>query len=185
MTQRAERLMTAAATQVVECIDLVSATDDATLHRPCPGREKLGDGSIGAVAAHTADNYERIGTFVATSQRETQRHGRQQPGRHRIPRVLGGFGHRPPDHGQNEAAGHTEQDTYTADTARSTDITQQLTAAGENLERIGQLTDQQLDAVPPKGRFRFCDGQRSLEQVLAGLLKHQEQQLQALRAALA
>jgi hypothetical protein len=30
------------------------------LHLPCAGREKLGDGTVGAVAMHTADNYLRI-----------------------------------------------------------------------------------------------------------------------------
>ncbi|MBV8713036.1 MAG: hypothetical protein JOY56_14705 [Solirubrobacterales bacterium] len=43
---------------------------------------------------------------------------------------------------------------------------------------------EQLDRVPAKDSFRFCDGERTLEQVLLGLLKHQDHQVQALRAAL-
>ncbi len=46
------------------------------------------------------------------------------------------------------------------------------------------MTDSQLDAIPPKDSFRFCDGQRSLEQVLASLLKHQAHQFDALKAAI-
>lgn len=49
--------------------------------------------------------------------------------------------------------------------------------------QIAELADSQLDAIPPKDAFRFCDGQRTLEQVLAGLLKHQGHQLEALRSA--
>ena len=49
-------------------------------------------------------------------------------------------------------------------------MVEQLGAAVETLGRIGELTDSQLDQVPPKDSFRFCDGQRTFEQVLAGLL---------------
>jgi hypothetical protein len=53
------------------------------------------------------------------------------------------------------------------------------------LGRLAELTDGQLDQVPPDGSFRFCDGQRTLEQVLASLLKHQAHHLDALRSAVA
>jgi hypothetical protein len=45
-----------------------------------------------------------------------------------------------------------------------TDRAQELSAA---VVRQSELTDSQLDQVPPKHSFRFCDGQRTLEQVLA------------------
>ena len=170
MSERAEQLQTTAATQIGELIDLVSTANDATLHRPCPGREKLGDGTIGASAAHTADNYQRIGTFVATSQRMANRHDSRQPDRHRIPSVLRAIGH---------------QSGYTAETVQPTEIASRLTVARQDLARIAQLTDQHLDAIPPKDSFRFCDGQRTLEQVLAALLKHQDHQVQTLKTALA
>jgi hypothetical protein len=185
MSQRAAQLGTAAATQVGELINLVSAADDTMLHRPCPGREKLGDGSIGAIAAHTADNYERIGTFVAASQRMASRHGRQQLGRHKFPGALRVVGHTKRDQSAHQPIGHGQHDVYTAETARSAEIAQRLTSARDDLARIGELTDDQLDAIPPKGSFRFCDGERTLELVLAGLLKHQQQQVQAVKAALA
>ena len=59
----------------------------------------------------------------------------------------------------------------------------QLSASRDALGRIAELTDSQLDAIPPKDSFRFCDGQRTLEQVIASLLKHQSHQLDALKAA--
>jgi hypothetical protein len=52
----------------------------------------------------------------------------------------------------------------------------------ETLKQIAQLNDLQLNTIPPKDSFRFCDGQRTLEQVLAGLLTHQSLQLEALDA---
>ena len=64
-------------------------------------------------------------------------------------------------------------------------MVEQLKASRDTLGRIGELTDSQLDAIPPKDSFRFCDGQRTLEQVLAGLLKHQAHQVEALKTAVA
>jgi hypothetical protein len=62
-------------------------------------------------------------------------------------------------------------------------VLSQLSASRESLSQIAELTDRQLDAIPPKDSFRFCDGQRTLEQVLASLLKHQSHQVAALTAA--
>jgi hypothetical protein len=69
MTERGQQLHAIADGQIVELIDLVSALDQAALRLPCPGREKLGDGTIAASARHTADNYQRIAAFVETSDR--------------------------------------------------------------------------------------------------------------------
>jgi hypothetical protein len=74
---------------------------------------------------------------------------------------------------------------YAAAPAQPREIAQRLAAAREDLAPIARLTDLQLDDIPPKGSFRFCDGQRTLEQVLAGLLQHQDRQVQTLEAALA
>jgi hypothetical protein len=64
-------------------------------------------------------------------------------------------------------------------------VLEQLSASRDTLGRIAELTDNQLDAIPPDGTFRFCDGQGTLEQVLAGLLKHQGHQVDSLRSAVA
>ena len=79
---------------------------------------------------------------------------------------------------------HDHNGHYTAHNTTSGDLLGQLSAARDQLEQIAQLTDRQLDAVPPEDSFRFCDGQRTLEQVLAGLVKHQDRQVQTLTAAL-
>ncbi|HSO98425.1 MAG TPA: hypothetical protein VLP43_05695 [Solirubrobacteraceae bacterium] len=64
-------------------------------------------------------------------------------------------------------------------------MVEQLAASRVAAGRIAELTESQLDQVPPKDSFRFCDGQRTFEQVLAGLLKHQAHQIEALQAAVA
>jgi hypothetical protein len=126
----------------------------------------------------------RIGGFVATGRRVTNHQGSRQARPHRVPAILRVVGHRS-DSGQHQSASHSREGGYGADAAQPGEIVQRLTAARRDLTQIGQLTDQQLDSVPPKDSFRFCDGQRTLEQVLAGLLKHQDHQVQTLKLALA
>ncbi len=155
MTERGKQLRATADDQIVELIDLLSTPDDAILRQPCPGREKLGDGTIGASARHTADNYQRIAAFVQASDRTSE-------------------GHAPSEHHE-----------YTADNIDPGAVIAQLSASRDALGRIAALTDHQLDAIPPKDSFRFCDEQRTLEQVIAAVLKHQSHQLDALKAATA
>ena len=90
-----------------------------------------------------------------------------------MPRFLRGRGHRPPDHGSG----------YTAGSANSHEISAQLSAVRALLPTIASLTDEQLSAVPPEESFRFCDGKRTVEEVLRALLKHQSRQLDTIRAA--
>jgi hypothetical protein len=184
MSHRAEQLQTTADTKITELIDLIRTADEPTLHRPCPGREKLGDGTIGASASHAAANYQRIGTFVATAEAVSLRHNAERQGRYRIPAVTGALGRTPPDDSRHAPVAGRHDQAYTASDANPCEIVERLAAARAQLARIAELTDQQLDSVPPKDSFRFCDGERTLEQVLAGLLKHQDHQVQALRAAL-
>ena len=61
----------------------------------------------------------------------------------------------------------------------------ELSAAPRGLSPLADLADEQLDTVPPPDAARFCDGKRTLEQVLAGMLKHQGHQVDAVRAAAA
>jgi len=185
MTERGKQLHATADAQVGELIGLISALDEAALRRPCPGREKLGDGTVGASARHTADNYQRIAGFVQTSDRMSGAHGPAQHGGHRIPRFLRAIGHGPSDHAEHDPAAGQHDGAYTADTIDVGAVVEQLSASRDTLGRIAELTDTQLDAIPPDGSFRFCDGHRTLEQVLAGLLKHQAHQIEALRSAVA
>jgi hypothetical protein len=186
MSDRAEQLYTTANGQIEQLVALLSSTDKATLHLPAPGREKLGDGTIGALVAHTADNYQRIAEFVQTSDRTAATHRPGQSGGHRIPRFMRALGHRPPehsDHGPGAAAGGHGK-PYTAGSVDAAEILKQLTLSLGKLTQVNGLTNSQLNAVPPDGSFRFCDGKRTLQQVLASLLNHQAHQVQAIESAL-
>jgi hypothetical protein len=185
MTQRAKQLHATTDAQIAELIDLISTLDEAALRRPCPGREKLGDGTVGASTRHTADNFRRIAGFVETGGALSGEHRTAQRGRHRTPRFLRAIGHGPAHHGEREPGAGRHDGEYTADTIDVGAVLEQLSASRATLGRIAKLTDPQLDAIPPDGSFRFCDGQRTLEQVLVGLLNHQGHQVEALRSALA
>jgi hypothetical protein len=175
MSVRATELQSRTDAQIGGLIDLVSAMDDADLRRPCPGREKLGDGSVGTLIAHTTDNYVRIAAFLAGAGQATES-ALSRPTGPRIPRfghLLGGLRrHRPRDHGHG--------DLPAAGGADVGELRRRLSTAQTNLARIGELDDGHLDSIPPAGAFRFCDGKRSLEEVLTALLNHQGHQVEAL-----
>jgi hypothetical protein len=185
MTERAQELSATADRQIAELIDLLGALDQAALRRPCPGREKLGDGTIGAAARHTADNYQRIAAFVEASDRMSAADQPAAHGGHRIPRFLRALGHGPQGHAPQDHGDDQHDNGYTADNIDLDVVVEQLNASRGTLGRIAELSDSRLDQVPPKDGFRFCDGQRTFEQVLAGLLKHQAHQVQALTTAVA
>jgi hypothetical protein len=182
MNERAERLQATAEAQVADLIDLVSRADPATLRRPCPGREKLGDGTIAANAWHVAENYRRIADFTNSGGQGSGGHEPRMHGAGRLPRLLRAIGHRAPGHGPG-GGGHDQR--YSADEFDAGALLEQLAAVRGDVSRIGLFTGQQLDEIPANGSFRFCDGERSREQVLTSLLKHQAHQLDALKAALA
>lgn len=185
MTERGQELHATADRQIVALLDIMSTLDEATLRLPCPGREKLGDGTIAASARHTAENYQRIAAFVQTSDRMSGAHALTPNGGHRIPRFLRALGHGPADHAEHGPGADQHADRYAADNINLNAVVQQLSDSRDTLGKIAELTDSQLDAIPPKDSFRFCDGQRTLEQVLASLLKHQSHQVDALKTALA
>jgi hypothetical protein len=62
-------------------------------------------------------------------------------------------------------------------------VLERLSAGRDALSPLADLTDEQLDTAPPTGIFRFCDGKRTLEQVVTSLLVHQGHQIDAMRAA--
>ncbi len=185
MTERSQQLHATADGQIAELIALISTPDDATLRLPCPGRERLGDGTIAACARHTADNYQRIADFVQTSDRMSGTHAPAQRAGHRIPRFVRALGHGPADHTEHRPRAEQHDEQYTAGDIDRNARVKQLTASRDTLARVAVLTDSQLDTIPPKDSFRFCDGQRTLEQILASLLKHQRHQVDALKTALA
>jgi hypothetical protein len=132
-----------------------------------------------------ADNYRRIAAFVSETGRIPAGRAPGQNRAHRMPRALRILGHRPPptEHGSGGDPGQHDA-PYTADNADLTAVIEQLGTTRDAFAHAAELTDTQRDAIPPAGSFRFADGKRTVEQVLAGLLKHQRDQLDALKAAI-
>jgi hypothetical protein len=60
----------------------------------------------------------------------------------------------------------------------------ELSAGRAALGAVANLTDGQLETVSPASEMNFCDGQRTLEQVVTNLLNHQSHQLDALKSAI-
>jgi hypothetical protein len=152
----AGRALAMADEQIAELVRLLSSGGQATLRRPCPGRQKLGDGTVGAVAEHTTENYERIARFVRATV-----DGRPAEG-------LGG---------RHPAAAAGER--------RLDDVLDRLRQARRDLEVLTELSDEQLDEVPAAGEMRFADGQRTLDAIVVAVLRHQQHQVEAIAAALA
>jgi hypothetical protein len=185
MSERANQLHGTADRQIAELLDLLATLDEESSRRPCPGRDKLGDGTVAASARHTADNYERIAAFLRASQRASAAHAPPERVGHRFPRFLRSRGHGPADHAEHGPGAGGHDGPYTADNTDLAGVTRRLATTRDALRQIAELTDGQLDSIPPEGSFRFCDGRRTLAQVLTSLLKHQGHQLGALNAALA
>lgn len=177
MDQRAAQLFSQAEGQILALGALLAHIDESALGLPC--REKLGDGTVGALSTFIADNYFRIAESVhkVSSQAPATRSG------HRIPPWAA---HRRPQH--RDAIGHDEphaaDDTYTAPFQLRA-ILERLTVARRCVQTLADLTDAQLDSVSRSGAMRFADGKRTLERVITGMLTHQASQLDAVRAALA
>jgi hypothetical protein len=179
MSERGTQLFHSAEGQLSELIGLLSTRDEAALSLPCPAREKLGDGTVGACASHTADNYLRIATFLRDEDHPPVAHGLKARSAHRIPSFLRARGH---------GNGHGEHGHGALESAEDVDLQsllERLSAGRDAFRVLRDLTDEQLDTVPPVGDMKFCDGQRTIEQVVTNLLNHQSHQLDALRAALA
>ena len=140
MTERGKQLHAAADEQIAQLMGVVSILDEAALRRPCPGREKLGDGTVAASLRHTADNYQRMAVFVQSSDRMTAAHAPSQPGSHRVPRFLRSLNRRPTGHAPHDPAAGPHQDQYTASTVNLDAVVKQLTASRDTLAQITELT---------------------------------------------
>jgi hypothetical protein len=154
MSHRGSQLLRTADRQITDLTALLSTAHEATLRRPCPGREKLGDGTVAAIAQHTADTYLRIAEFLS--------------------------GHR--EHSPLRQAGH--ENIHGAEHVNVCELIERLAAGRQALTPLADLTDAQLEAVPSAGQSRFCDGKRTTAEVLAAMLKHQSHQIDALKAAI-
>lgn len=179
MSERGNQLLETADAQIRELIGLFSQRGETALSLPCPGREKLGDGTIGALAMHTADSYLRIARFLqGAGEIPTPRPG------HRTLTLRLARSHRPPRHADSNDNDAMHSRDYVAENVDLPGLLERLSAGREALSLLADLTDAQLDTAPSAGSFRFCDGHRTLEQVVSSLLKHQGHQIDAVKAAL-
>jgi hypothetical protein len=156
MSTRGQRLLEESIQQIDTLANSLARAGAVALARSCPGRGKLGDGTVGAVATHTTDNYHRVARFLR-------------------PTAGGGASHRGRAHG----AGHGVEDVDLGE------LLDRLVAAKHALAVLAELDDRALDTVPTAGDMKFTDGARTLEQIIANILKHQRHQVDALAAALA
>ena len=156
MSDRATQLFHRANEQIAGLSELLSHRPSDALAQPCPGREKLGDGTVASTAQHITRVYRLLAQFVDEP--------REAPA----------------------AATHPQQthDVAGEGAAGRQDLLHQLTAANAALGNLAELSDAQLDSVPPAGSLRFCDGKRTLEEVIARVLGHQSHHIEAVRAAL-
>ena len=154
MSDRATQLAETTDRQITDLANLPSTTNEGVLRSARPGREKLGDGTVAAAARHTADTYHRIAAFVRDD------HPREDQPHHR--------------HGR----GPTENSVDLGA------LVERLAAARHAVNAIADLTDQDFNTVPPASAARFCDGQRTLEQVLTSMLKHQRHQVDTVKATI-
>ncbi|MGH2902566.1 MAG: hypothetical protein ACRDK7_03075 [Solirubrobacteraceae bacterium] len=179
MSDRGTQLQQVADRQLSELLELFSTHGEDVLSLPCPGREKLGDGTVGTCASHTAENYLRIAAFLRGEEDSPSAHGERSHGPRRIPSFLRARGHRG---GHSRGAHRAPSGRDGADRQR---VLERLSAGRQALGVLGKLTDEQLAAAPAASEIKFCDGKRSLEQIVASVLNHQSHQVDALKAALA
>ena len=167
MSERGTRLMAKADRQLSEMIEFFGTLDEADLHKPCPdesAEDSAGD-TVGAVAAHMAQGYHFLGKFL---QADGYVSGSPATGNRK------GRGHRyRPGHGR------------TFPPATLPDVVDRLTGGKAPIDLLADLTDEQLDSVPPAGSSRFSDGSRTLEQVIDEVIAHQAAHLVTLRRAVA
>ena len=162
MSERGTKLLQIADGQISETIGLLSERGESALLLTNPAREKLGDGTVGGSALHTADGYHRIAGIIRAS----------CPGLDQRDDVQDGHVGR--DHGNSD---------YRVEKVDLQELLDRLSAGRSALSLLADLDDTQLDHVPRAGSARFADGRRTLEQLVRAALNHQRRNLDALKAA--
>ncbi len=173
ISETGRELLARVEAQLDELERLIAGCEEEALRRPCPGREKLGDGTAGALALHIATSYGRLAAFLRQE---------ADPGRlARLRRRLGissATGHGGPGRERSHAHGGPR-----GRAAERGEIGASAGRARAELQRLGDLTGEQLEATPSAGGIRFADGRRSIAEIVGAALVHQQHQLDALRAA--
>jgi hypothetical protein len=192
MSERASQLATKTSDQVMDMIDLLADLSESDLRAPCS--DNTGETTVGESAAHVAMGYGELTKFL-----ESQLSAPREPSRgfslgsafkklHE--HVAGGHddhgddhGH---DHGHDHAHGHGHGHGH-GDDHDPTDVKATaalLSANGVAASRLLEtLSDEQLDAVMPRGSVRFADGKRSLYTILDTVVEHQGSHLTSMTKA--
>lgn len=153
MGERGARLMAKAERQLSEMIEFFGTLDEADLRKPCI--EGSAEDSPGeTVAAVAAHTAE---------------------GYHHLGRFLGAAGYVPGIPETGNGHGHVPE--------ALPDMRDRLAAGKALTGLLGDLTDEQLDSVPPAGSSRFSDGCRTLDQVIEAVITHQEAHLLTIQRA--
>jgi hypothetical protein len=114
MSERGIQLFDTADGQISELISLFSKSGEAALSLRCPGREKLGDGTVAALAFHTADSYLRIAGFLQA----TSRTSGAQPGSHGTTRLFSARSHTAPGRADGGHDAGTHDGDYRAENTK-------------------------------------------------------------------
>jgi len=161
MSERGIWLVERADRQLSEMIEFFGTLDEGDLPKPCldeSAEDRPGD-TVAAVAAHTAEGYHHLGRFLQATG--------YAPG---LPATGNNHGH---DHGH-------------APTPESLpDMRDRLAEGKAPIGLLADLTDEQLDSLPPVGSSRFSDGRRTLDQVIDAVIAHQAEHLLTLKRAVA
>jgi hypothetical protein len=161
VSARGTDLMNKASSQLAEATGLVDKLTEAELSALCPDESDDGAGhTVGAVAAHLAEGYGRLGQFLRASGY--------------APHTSATDSH---DHASHEH--HGEGPVLESVPA----VLNRLAAGTASVGLLAGLTDQQLDSVPDDRSSRFSDGRRTLAQVLDVAIAHQAEHLAALKRA--
>jgi hypothetical protein len=162
VSERCTELMTRMGRQLDEIAEFFGTLNDADLPKPC--RDEGGDDpgkTVGAVAAHVAEGYHRLGQFLRSA----------------------GYV------GQSRASETSHSDEHGHGRANSPeatpDLLNRLIAGKAPIGLLADLTDEQLDSVPAAGSSRFSDGHKTLEQIIDEVIAHQAAHLAALQRAVA
>lgn len=161
MSERGTQLLETANRQIFELISLLSTQGESALKLPCPGREKLGDGTLGATASHVANVYHLLARFLQANGHMLGTRAGSRPGR-------------------GDSSHTDEHGSERIDLQR---LLQQLSDASSAVSPLADISDEHLSSVPPAGSFRFCDGHRTVEQVITNSLNHQSHHIDALKTA--
>lgn len=177
MTTRATQLHAQADNQILALDTLLTTAEKSAVNLPLDNREKLGDGSLGALALLIAENYLRIAEAVSQATADAgPRAG------HRIPRWSR---HQAPSHEPRSDQRDHQMPTHAyAGPIEASMIIDRLATARVRLRALAELTDSQLDSIPLAGSTRFADGRRNLSQVIERMLKHQRRQQETIEAAI-